>query len=180
VPAGTQAIVWLNATQLEMFYGLVMECDATREIKSALAELSPSTRAGRSMLRPYGKLLRQHVLAKKAGASLPAGMQAPALHRIVAGLRLECGGLPPLSRAQQRQARRRHARNAQAPFKQSASAAQLILGGCWGGSGKGGQRFCVRDDALHPLLEVLLAVAPQYCVFNVFGKRPQRHVRFGI
>jgi hypothetical protein len=68
VPAGTQAIVWLNATQLEMFYGLVIECDATREIKSALAELSPSTLAGRSMLRPYGKLLRQGVRGKKAGA----------------------------------------------------------------------------------------------------------------
>jgi len=55
--------------------------------------------SGRSMLRPYGMLVRQHVWAKKAGASLPAGRQAPALHRIAAGLRLECGGLPPLLRA---------------------------------------------------------------------------------
>jgi hypothetical protein len=29
--------------------------------------------------------------------------QAPALHRIGARVRLECGGLPPLSRAHQRQ-----------------------------------------------------------------------------
>jgi hypothetical protein len=78
---------------------------------SALDELSPSIRAGRSpatrcgtrktrmLARPYGIVVRRHVWAKKAGASMPAGRHAPALHRIAARLHLECGGLPPLSQA---------------------------------------------------------------------------------
>jgi hypothetical protein len=42
--------------------------------------------SGRGKQRPYGVLVRQHIWAKKAGASLPAGRQAPALHRIAARL----------------------------------------------------------------------------------------------
>jgi hypothetical protein len=44
-------------------------------------------------------------LVEESGSKpcLPAA--GPALHRIAARLHLECGGLPPLSRAQQRQGR---------------------------------------------------------------------------
>jgi hypothetical protein len=48
--------------------------------------------SGRSMLRPYGILLRQGASGSRKRE------QAPALHRSAARLRLECGGSPPLSR----------------------------------------------------------------------------------
>src|SRR5271156_3011265 len=113
--------------------------------------------SGRSMLRLYGIVLRQHIWAKKAGASSRTPQnrgEAPfGVRRLAAAL-------------------------AGAPFELTISSAQLVPGGS--GSGKGRQRFCVGDDALHPLLEVLLAFAPQYCVFDVFGEGPQRRVRLGI
>jgi hypothetical protein len=45
--------------------------------------------------------------------------KAPALHRIAARLRLECGGLPPLSRAHQRQERKRYARGGTAALRKA-------------------------------------------------------------
>jgi hypothetical protein len=71
-------------------------------------------RAGETLaLRKASVLVRAMIAHDSAGAasSAPTGSchgntfgrrkreQAPALHRIAARLRLECGGLPPLSRA---------------------------------------------------------------------------------
>jgi hypothetical protein len=83
--------------------------------------------SGRSEQRTYGILQRQDVWEKKAGASLPAGRQAPALHRIAGRVRLECGGLPPLSRAHQRQGLKR-AQQA-APLRDLGTARHV-----WGGA----------------------------------------------
>jgi hypothetical protein len=47
--------------------------------------------SGSSMQRPYGILLRQGASGSRKRE------QAPAFHRSRARLRLECGGLPPLS-----------------------------------------------------------------------------------
>jgi hypothetical protein len=93
-----------QAAELQTARALETQLSALDELSPSIyAEHSPATRCGtrktRMLARPCGIALRQRIREKKAGASLPAGRQAPALHRIAARLHLECGGLPPLSQA---------------------------------------------------------------------------------